>query len=570
MTTKTLNDVTVAEAYLTLLAERGIDYLFANAGSDFGPIIEGLTRAGSGAGLAPTPITCPHENTALHMAIGYYLVTGRMQAVMVHTNVGTANGLMGLMNASRGGVPMLYSAGRTPINEDTYQGHRDMDINWTQEMFDQAGVLRESVKWDYELRNAPQLETVVDRALSVARSEPSGPVYLTLPREVIAQKLDKFTYSVPARLQAASPPAPDPATLEQVAALLINAENPLIVASQAGRQLDVMAPLAALAEKYAIPVVQYRNRFVSLPSDHPMNMGFEPRPLLGEADVVLVLDSVVPWLPHQHKLKEGAVVINMAPDPLYRYIPIRGHQSDIALTTTVGLGLTLLSQAMAGPAKAKQAIIDARRKKIADLNATMLDNRKRLLEEKKNSTPIHPAWLSHCIDQVKDRDSIVIVESGLMQEYVTTTQPGTLFSATAASGLGAGTGTALGAKLASPDKFVIGTYGDGSYMFGNPIASHFVSAESNLPLLHIVFNNHIWGAVRNSTNRVMPKGYAQKSNRPPLTYLDTANKFEKAVEVADGYGEAVSDPTQLMAALERARKVVEVEKRQALLNVRCT
>jgi acetolactate synthase-1/2/3 large subunit len=68
----------------------------------------------------------------------------------------------------------------------------------------------------------------------------------------------------------------------------------------------------------------------------------------------------------------------------------------------------------------------------------------------------------------------------------------------------------------------------------------------------------------------MPNGYAQKSNRPPLTYLDTANKFEKAVEVADGYGEAVNDPAKLMAALERARKIVEVEKRQALLNVRCT
>ena len=489
---------------------------------------------------------------------------------MVHTNVGTANGLMGLMNASRGGVPMLYSAGRTPINEDTYVGHRDMDINWTQEMFDQAGVLRESVKWEYELRNAPQLETVVDRALTIARSEPAGPVYLTLPREVIAQRLDTFSYSVPGRMQPASPPAPDPTTLERVAALLANAETPLIVASSAGRALDVMAPLGALAEKYAIPVIQYRNRFVSLSSDHPMNLGFEPRPLLGEADVILVLDSVVPWLPHQHKLKEGAVVINVAPDPLYRYIPIRGHQSDIALTTTVGLGLTLLNDAMAGPMKTKRAQIDARRKKIGDLHAKLLDDRKRLLQEKMNSSPIHPAWLSHCIDEIKDANSVVVTESGLMQEYVTTTAPGTLFSATAASGLGAGTGTALGAKLASPDKFVIGAYGDGSYMFGNPVASHFVSAESNLPLLHIVFNNRIWGAVRNSTNRVMPNGYAQKSNRPPLTFLDTANKYEKAVEVADGYGEAVSDPAQLMGALERARKVVEVEKRQALLNVICT
>src|SRR3970040_2297589 len=183
MTLKTLTNVTVGEAYVTLLAERGIDYLFANAGSDFGPVIEGLAKAQATATPHPTPITCPHENTALHMAIGYYLVTGRAQAVMVHTNVGTANGLLGLMNAARGGVPMLFSAGRTPTNEDGFQGHRDMDINWMQEMYDQAGMLRESVKWDYELSNGEQLETVVDSAMSLARSEHIGPVYLTLTRE---------------------------------------------------------------------------------------------------------------------------------------------------------------------------------------------------------------------------------------------------------------------------------------------------------------------------------------------------------------------------------------------------
>ena len=95
MTIKSITDVSVAEAYLTLLAERGIDYLFANPGSDFGPIIEGLARAQATGAPCPTPITCPHENVATHMAVGYYLVTGRAQAVMVHTNVGTANGLLG-------------------------------------------------------------------------------------------------------------------------------------------------------------------------------------------------------------------------------------------------------------------------------------------------------------------------------------------------------------------------------------------------------------------------------------------------------------------------------------------
>ena len=570
MAEKMLTDLTVADAYINLLAERGIDYLFANAGSDFGPIIEALAKAQATGARHPVPITCPHENTAVHMAVGHYLVTGRAQAVMVHTNVGTANALLGVMNAARGGVPMLFSAGRTPINEDGFRGHRDMDINWLQEMYDQAGVLRESVKWDYELRNGEQLETVVDRALSIARSEPVGPVYLTLPREVIARRMERFVYQDPATLQPASPPAPDPATLERVAALLARAEAPLIIAASAGRTLDVMERLASIAERYALPVVHYRNRFVALPTDHAMNLGFEPGGLLSEADVILVLDSVVPWLPHKHKLRDGATVINMAPDPLYGYIPIRGHRSDIALTSAIGLGLAQLEQAMAGPAKANAPGIEARRAALRIRRARMLDDRVRLLEAKKSQTPVHPSWLSYCIDQVKGDDTVVINESGLMQEYVTTTRPATLLGATAASGLGAGIGTALGAKLAAPDRLVIGTYGDGAYMFGNPIASHFVSAESNLPVLHIVFNNNVWQAVRNSTNRVMPNGYAERSSRPPLTYLDTANAYEKAVEVAGGYGEKVTAPDQLMASLERAVKVVTVEKRQALLNVLCT
>ncbi len=183
----TLKNVTVSDAYMALLADRGIDYWFANAGTDFAPVVETLAKAQVLETKVPKPVTCPHENTAMHMAIGYFLVTGRPQAVMVHVNVGTANGMNGLLNAARGHVPVLFTAGRTPTNEDGLAGHRSLDIHWTQEMFDQAGMLRESVKWDYELRNGQQLETVVDRALTIAKSEPMGPVYLSLPREVLSQ-----------------------------------------------------------------------------------------------------------------------------------------------------------------------------------------------------------------------------------------------------------------------------------------------------------------------------------------------------------------------------------------------
>src|SRR3989304_9318784 len=249
----TLNNVTVSDAYMALLADRGIDYWFANAGTDFAPVVETLAKAQVLETKVPTPVTCPHENTAMHMAIGYFLVTGRPEAVMVHVNAGPANGLNGLLNAAGGHVPLLLPAGRTPTNEDSLAGHRSLDIHWTQEMFDQAGMLRESVKWDYELRNSQQLETVVDRALSIAKSEPMGPVYLSLPREVLAQSMAEFSYTTPSRQHPAAPSVPNGDAADEVAALLAGAENPRIITSSAGGETQTRAGRPQGARRHAAP-----------------------------------------------------------------------------------------------------------------------------------------------------------------------------------------------------------------------------------------------------------------------------------------------------------------------------
>ncbi|MGA9849812.1 MAG: thiamine pyrophosphate-binding protein, partial [Roseiarcus sp.] len=201
----------VAEAYLALLADRGVDYLFANAGTDFAPIIEALASSDALGLRMPKPIIAVHEQLAMSMAHGYAMVSGRVPAVMVHVSVGTANGLCGALNAARENVPILFTAGRTPLTESGLPGARDAFIHWGQELYDQAGMVREAVKWDYELRNAEQLETVVDRALALAGSEPRGPVYLTLPREVLAQSIREISYLQPNRQVAAAPPGPDQA-----------------------------------------------------------------------------------------------------------------------------------------------------------------------------------------------------------------------------------------------------------------------------------------------------------------------------------------------------------------------
>ena len=566
----TLLNVTVADAYLALLADRGVDYFFANAGTDFAPIVEALAKAQNLETRIPEPITCPHENTAMHMAIGYYLVTGKPQVVMVHVNVGTANGMNGFLNASRGNIPMLFTAGRTPTNEEDLAGHRSLDIHWTQEMFDQAAMVREAAKWDYELRNGKQTETIVDRALAVAKSEPTGPVYLSLPREVLSEQMDEFTYESPGRQQAAAPPYPNAAATDQTAALLADAENPLIITNWAGRSPGVWGPLGDLAERYAIPVVQYRNRYMSLPTDHPMNLGYDLDPLLGQADVILVVDVAVPWLPATDKVRDDAKVIHMGADPLHSYVPLRGHPCDIALACATEHGLTVLNEAMSAHEGRVRANIDKRRRVLAQMWQRQRDGWAQRLEQVKDNKPLHPLWITHCINQIKGDDTIVVKESALASTHIDITQPGTLLNAGAASGLGHGLGVALGAKLAARDRLVIGTHGDGSYMFGNPIASHYVGAEQKLPILSVIFNNQRWQAVRRATVGLTPEGYAAKSDHQPITMLDSVDKYEKAVEVADGYGQRVEDPADLMPALERGLKAVEVEKRQAVINVICS
>jgi acetolactate synthase I/II/III large subunit len=243
-----------ADAYLELLAARGVEYFFANAGTDFAPLIEAYARRSAQGQASPRPITVPHEVPAVAMAHGYTMITGRPQVVMVHVIVGAGNAAGGVINAARSNVPMLFSAGRNPITEAGNSGSRDRPIHWAQEAFDQAGMLREFVKWDYELKRFDQLETVVDRALALAQAEPRGPVYLTLPREVLAERHEAIEYADPARAVVPAATVPDPAAVDAAAAILAGAHNPIVIVKALGRDPAAVPALVRLAEALGAPV----------------------------------------------------------------------------------------------------------------------------------------------------------------------------------------------------------------------------------------------------------------------------------------------------------------------------
>jgi acetolactate synthase I/II/III large subunit len=556
-----------AEAYLELLAARGVEYFFGNAGTDFAPIIEAYARREAHGQALPKPITVPHEVPAVAMAHGYAMVTGRPQVVMVHVIVGAANALGGIINAARANAPILFSAGRTPITEKGAAGTRNRYIHWAQESFDQGSMAREFVKWDYELRRPDQLETVVDRALALAADEPAGPVYLTLPREVLGEKLEQIEYADPARQAPSAPRLPDPSALAEAARVLAGAANPIVIVKSSGRDPQAVAPLVALAEALAMPVFEQAPTHLNFPQNHPLHAGFDPTPHLEEADVIVVLESDAPWFPQLKAPRPETTIIQIAQDPLFSRYPIRGFATDFGLSGAPRLTLAALTEAVRRqPARTDLA---ARREGWARLGERLRATWAGRARAAASEPLIDMAWLSRCIGDVLDDRTLVVNEYDLDLTQTQFTRPGSYYAASPAAGLGWGLGAALGAKLAAPDHTVICCVGDGAYIFGAPTAAHWTARAHGLPALFVVFNNRAWNAVKRAVHSHAPDGWAVRTHSMPMSDLDPAPDYELVCQASGGHAERVEDPAALPAALARALKVVREERRQALLNVIC-
>jgi acetolactate synthase-1/2/3 large subunit len=557
----------VGQAYLEILRARGIKYFFGNSGTDFGPIIDGLAKFNAEKKTHPMPITVPHEFVAVSMAQGYAMITGEPQVVMVHVIVGTGNASAAVMNASRLNVPMIFSAGRTPLTEEGLRGSRSNFIHWGQESFDQGSLLREFTRWDYELRNGDQLEAVVDRALEMALGNPQGPVYLTLPREVLAQKMDSVTIH-PFRKNQAEALRPSDETIQRTAEILRGAVNPLIITGRLGSDPAAVSAMIAFAEALAAPVVTPASPFVSFPNTHDFHLGVSSASYVKDADVIVVVESDVPWYPVQAKPPESCKVIQIARDPNYGGIPIRHFPKDISIGGDPKLALKLLAQELkVRPGNVKFAVERAER--IRSQHKQYRERLKQKAEKASGERPIDTGWLSYCVDQVRDKETLIVNDHGVSQEHLSLSDPASYFGGSPAGGLGWGIGGGLGMKLAHPEKTVIVSCGDGTYMFNNPTACHFVSQAYQLPTLTIVCNNAIWNSSKAATQQVLPDGWATSTGNFPLCELSPSPRYEMVVAAHGGYGEMVDDPAELPAALKRALKVVKEEKRQAVLNVIC-
>lgn len=557
--------VTVAETFLRSLRHRGIDHVFANAGTDHAPVIEAMVRMANAGEPLPRFVTAPHENLAVAMAHGYYLVCGRPAAVIVHVTVGTGNTVCAIMNACRDNVPLLLMAGRTPITQSGHIASRTHPIHWGQEAFDQASVLREYTKWDYELRAGQPVDEVIGRALDVAMAEPRGPVYLTLPREVLADR-DPHPALFPVTPPAAKP-QPDPDRIAEVASWLAQSSWPVIVTAHLGRDRTAVAALAEFADRHSVPVIEASPTCVNLPADHPMHSGVSGTALLEKADLILIADSDVPWFPRAFTPAPRTRVVMLGVDPLYQRYPIRAFPADQVIPGATATALTLLDRAAARHEPAFPEGAALRRQAVADLVSSRTSAEQQEIQAARHSQPIRYSVLADCLRAAMPAGSLLVSELGVSPGQLQLKEPGSLLGVGMAGGLGFALGASLGAKLAAPDRTVIVTLGDGSYMFGNPTPFHLVARAGRLPVLVIVCNNRRWQAVESATRIVYPDGTAVAAPVMPLVELEPTPEFSLVAQASDAFARRVDNPTELPEALQQAFAAL-AEGRQALLDVR--
>ena len=566
---------TASHDLLQGLVDLGIEYLFCNLGTDHAPLIEEMAHWREQGRAFPKLILCPHENTAVHMAGGYAVATGRGQAVLVHVDAGTANAAMGLHNLCRTRIPVLLIAGRAPMTTfDDVTGGRDTYVHFIQEPFDQASVVRPYVKWEYNLAWPSMAHEVVSRAGAVMQSDPTGPVYLTLPREVLAAPVDTASVGayghqnhLPVKAQGA-----DPSAVRAIAEQLMRSENPMLVTAYAGRNPQAPALIEKLAALCGMRVCEFNTIYMNIRRDSPYFGGYNPAAFTEQADFGLMVDVDVPWIPKTTRVNPNAYWAQLDVDAIKRDIPMWGFALNARIEGDSVRLITQLIEIIESSATPEFKTKAAARG--LSLKTAHQQNKQRaasLAQAQGVVNAINPHYLCAVLGQQIDLHDVVLNEAirntMAVFEQIPREVPGSLMGLSG-GGLGFSAGTALGIKLAQAKNRVIHFVGDGSFYFSNPSSVYAVANQYGLPILTVLLDNGGWSAVKESTLRMYPQGEAKSTNQF-ASDLGYATDFAAIAEAAGAHGERLVDPEQVEAAIARCLAALD-SGRSALLHVRIT
>jgi acetolactate synthase-1/2/3 large subunit len=552
------------EAVLAAFRKLKIDYIMSSPGSEWSPVWEALARQKLEHKPGPSFIESWHETLAVDMATGYTLMTGRPQAVLLHAGVGVLQGSMGIHGAFQNEIPMVVMSGESQtLGEDP-----DLDIEHQWYGGLTFGGIERFVqpiaKWARSVTSPFTLYEGVIRAGEMAQRLPQGPVYLNVPLE---HMLHDWTPPLVERDVVPAPLLqPGSADVENVAKLVRGAKEPVIVAETSGRNPRAFSALVELAELLAMPVTNGRsNSYANFPTNHPLYIGFANYRAVEEADLVLLVGGRAPWYPPRRRPTRGKIVA-IHNNPIKADMIYQNVHADFYLEGDIAESLTLL-KAAAKPGKSETAAITARRKRWAREHEK---HRAELTSERakaRNGSSIAPIAL---LGDVMPENTIYVDEtithSPLLRQFLPQHRPQSFFRGS--GGLGQGIGTALGVKLAAPERPVALLVGDGSFLYNPIVQALGASKRHELPVLIVVLNNKKYAAMRQGHLHHYPDGAAASTNLHYGVTIDGPDYAELGKHFGF-YGARVEKLAELDAALRSALAAVN-DGTTAILNVLVT
>jgi acetolactate synthase-1/2/3 large subunit len=541
-----------SEAFIEVLNANGIEHIFFNPGGEMGLLQVSLLKYRATSNRAPKMIMCLHESVALTAAHGHYMVSGKPQVVMVHSELGTQQVGGALHNAQWGRIPVVLMAGVQASPQRT---------NWKNEPYDQGLMARNSVKWDHECRDDEDIHDVIQRAIDVAMTEPRGPVYLTYKRELFSNIIEQRSPESYQKGILAMPPT-DRRGLEKIADALLEAENPLIMAGYNSRYPETVRSLIELAETAGIPVMPGLTR-MNFPTTHPLCAGMEEmgggikgNVPLTEADVVLAIDYDLPYVPANGMPKQDAIILQIDVDPLTVGRPLWGHGASVFTKADSREAIPALTRLI------KEKLTPEKKARIRD-RVEQLDVKHKIEREERHvlainqseEKPITPDWLCYNLNKVLDEDTILvnhlISQSSSVPAQIDRSKPGTLLACAGGSIMWA-LGAAIGAKVAAPEKTVISLITDGGFTWGCPEASLWSAFHHKAPFLTVIFDNQSYGVIRKIVETMSETRLSDELGKFVGVDIAPPPDYAKIAEACNGYGRTVEEPADVLPTLKEA------------------
>ena len=526
------------EALLDAFLAAGVEVVFSSPGSEWAPVWEAVARRARDGEVAPAYHDLWHETTAVGMATGYGLVSGRAAGVLLHAGAGLLQGASAIHGAQLAGVPMLvcssesvtYGEGDGP--DPGGQWYRNLSI-----VGGPHTLVSSYVKWANQVGSVETLPGMAVRGVELARRPPEGPVYLNVPLEVLLQPVDRRELRPVAPAGRRVTP---PDEIEAVADLLVRAERPLVVTESAGRASGGYDALVELAELLALPVIEPQSAVcANFPRDNPLHQGSELKPFR-DADLIFpyttLFRSRAPFYPPSNR-PATATVVAVDDVPQRPHVVYQVLGADRYLEGEVGATLAALAEAV----RDRRVDVGDRRARLAashpvpepaEEGAPFLVDRLREAAPEGalfvDETITHSRILRARLDGAKDS-----------YHYVQ-------------GGLGQGLPVALGAKYAARDRPVVLAIGDGAFLYNPVLPSLAASRDLGLPLVVVIFNNAQYLSMKLNHLRFYPGGAAVETGHFLGVDLSTQPELSEFAAPFGMHAENVREPAEIGPALERA------------------